>query len=113
MALIVRLATVLVLPFGADIIYTHLHRNSARRQPLHRRFAPSALMLGNIVTGRSVLAPAGRLIELSSGLDVAVRGPRDLDVRGPAGSRGFPAQPGSTRSLHCLTSTGEYESEAI
>src|SRR5258708_1053129 len=113
MALIVRLATVLVLPFGADIIYTPLHRYSARGQPLHRRFGPTALMLGNIGTGRSVLAPAGRLIELSSGLDVAVRGPRDLDVRGPAGSRGFPAQPGSTRSLHCLTSTGEYESEAI
>src|SRR5258708_14572819 len=108
MALIVRLATVLVLPFGADIIYTHLHRNSARRQPLHRRFAPSALMLGNIVTGRSVLAPAGRLIELSSGLDVAVRGPRDLDVRGPPGIRGFPGQPGSTPSLHLPSSTGAY-----
>lgn len=30
-------------------------------------------MLGNIVTGCSVLAPAGMLIELSSGLDVSVR----------------------------------------
>jgi MFS transporter, DHA1 family, inner membrane transport protein len=39
----------------------------------HRRFAPTALMLGNIVTGCSVLAPAGMLIELSSGLDVSVR----------------------------------------
>jgi len=115
MALIVRLATVLSSSF-------HSARISSTRtcieippedSPLHRRFAPSALMLGNIVTGRSVLAPAGRLIELSSGLDVTVRGLRDLDVRGPAGSRGFPAQPGSTRSLHCLTSTGEYESEAI
>jgi MFS transporter, DHA1 family, inner membrane transport protein len=39
----------------------------------HRHFAPTALMLGNIVTGCSVLAPAGMLIELSSGLDVSVR----------------------------------------
>jgi MFS transporter, DHA1 family, inner membrane transport protein len=37
------------------------------------RFAPTALMLGNIVTGCSVLAPAGMLIELSSGLDVTIR----------------------------------------
>ena len=40
---------------------------------VHRRFAPTALMLGNIVTGCSVLAPAGMLIELSSGLDVSIR----------------------------------------
>lgn len=38
----------------------------------HRRFAPTALMLGNIVTGCSVLAPAGMLGELSSGLDVTI-----------------------------------------
>src|SRR5919206_1313924 len=38
-----------------------------------RRFAPTALMLGNLVTGCSVLAPAGMLVELSAGLDVAVR----------------------------------------
>ena len=31
-------------------------------------------MVGNIVTGASVLAPAGMLSELSSGLDVSVRG---------------------------------------
>ena len=37
------------------------------------RFAPTALMLGNIVTGCSVLAPAGMLSELSSGLDVSIR----------------------------------------
>ncbi len=37
-----------------------------------RRFAPTALMLGNIVTGCSVLAPAGMLGELSSGLDVSI-----------------------------------------
>src|ERR1700720_4521730 len=38
-----------------------------------RRFAPTALMLGNIVTGCSVLAPAGMLSELSSGLGVTIR----------------------------------------
>ena len=40
---------------------------------VHRRFAPTALMLGNIVTGCSVVAPAGMLSELSSGLDVTIR----------------------------------------
>jgi predicted MFS family arabinose efflux permease len=40
--------------------------------PLHRRFAPTALMFGNLVTGCSVLAPAGMLIELSSDLGVTV-----------------------------------------
>src|SRR6266702_3388565 len=40
---------------------------------VERRFAPTALMLGNIVTGCSVLAPAGMLSELSSGLDVSIR----------------------------------------
>lgn len=38
-----------------------------------RRFAPTALMLGNIVTGCSVLAPAGMLSELSGGLGVSIR----------------------------------------
>jgi len=38
-----------------------------------KRFAPTALMLGNIVTGCSVLAPAGMLGELSSGLDISIR----------------------------------------
>jgi predicted MFS family arabinose efflux permease len=37
------------------------------------RFAPTALMLGNVVTGCSVLAPAGMLVELASGLDVSIR----------------------------------------
>jgi predicted MFS family arabinose efflux permease len=37
------------------------------------RFAPTALMLGNVVTGCSVLAPAGMLANLSSGLDVSIR----------------------------------------
>ncbi|MGV7216223.1 MFS transporter [Bradyrhizobium sp. UFLA05-112] len=38
-----------------------------------RRFAPTALMLGNVVTGCSVLAPAGMLPELSSELDISIR----------------------------------------
>jgi MFS transporter, DHA1 family, inner membrane transport protein len=38
-----------------------------------RPFAPTALMLGNVVTGCSVLAPAGMLPELSAGLDVSIR----------------------------------------
>src|SRR6266404_4614416 len=44
-------------------------------QPVHieRRFAPTALMLGNFVIGTSVLAPAGMLGELSAGLDVSIR----------------------------------------
>ena len=37
-----------------------------------RRFAPTALMLGNFVTGCSVLAPAGMLSELSAGLHVSI-----------------------------------------
>jgi MFS transporter, DHA1 family, inner membrane transport protein len=40
---------------------------------LVNRFAPTALMLGNVVTGCSVLAPAGMLVELSSGLDISIR----------------------------------------
>jgi DHA1 family inner membrane transport protein len=40
---------------------------------IHRRFAPTALMLGNVVTGCSVLAPAGMLGELSEGLGVTIR----------------------------------------
>jgi MFS transporter, DHA1 family, inner membrane transport protein len=37
-----------------------------------KRFAPTALMLGNIVTGCSVLAPAGMLRELSDDLGVSI-----------------------------------------
>ena len=40
---------------------------------VHRRFAPTALMLGNLVTGCSVLAPAGMLSELSAGFGVTIR----------------------------------------
>src|SRR4051794_13028246 len=39
----------------------------------YRRFAPTGLMLGNVLTGCSVLAPAGMLSELSTGLDVTIR----------------------------------------
>src|SRR3954464_12366149 len=41
--------------------------------PATRRFAPTALMLGNFVTGCSVLAPAGMLAELAAALDVSIR----------------------------------------
>jgi MFS transporter, DHA1 family, inner membrane transport protein len=47
-------------------------KNPPSDVPVHRRFAPTALMLGNLVTGCSVLAPAGMLIELSSDLGVTV-----------------------------------------
>ncbi|MEY9110895.1 DHA1 family inner membrane transport protein [Bradyrhizobium yuanmingense] len=40
--------------------------------PAAGRFAPTALMLGNLVTGCSVLAPAGMLPELSAGLGVSI-----------------------------------------
>src|SRR5215468_246151 len=48
-------------------------QNRPTERRTHRRFAPTALMLGNVVTGCSVLAPAGMLAELSSGLDVSIR----------------------------------------
>jgi DHA1 family inner membrane transport protein len=38
-----------------------------------RSFVPTALMLGNVLTGCSVLAPAGMLSELSLGLGVTIR----------------------------------------
>lgn len=37
------------------------------------RFAPTALMLGNLVTGCAIMAPAGMLPELSTGLGVSIR----------------------------------------
>jgi len=43
------------------------------KSPADRAFAPTALMLGNFVTGCSVLAPAGMLAELATGLDVTIR----------------------------------------
>src|ERR1043165_9698027 len=42
--------------------------------PAERRFAPTALMLGNFVTGCSVIGPAGMLPELAEGLGVTIRG---------------------------------------
>jgi MFS transporter, DHA1 family, inner membrane transport protein len=48
-------------------------KKSPKGSHVHRRFAPTALMLGNIVTGCSVLAPAGMLPELSQSLDVSIR----------------------------------------
>ena len=48
-------------------------KNAPADGHVHRRFAPTALMLGNIVTGCSVLAPAGMLNELSGGLGVRIR----------------------------------------
>ena len=47
-------------------------KNLAPDSPVHRRFAPTALMFGNLVTGSTILAPAGMLIELSSDLGVTV-----------------------------------------
>ena len=41
--------------------------------PAAGRFTPTALMLGNLVTGCSVLAPAGMLPELAAGLDISIR----------------------------------------
>jgi predicted MFS family arabinose efflux permease len=43
------------------------------KNPAERALAPTALMLGNFVTGCSVLAPAGMLAELAAGLDVTIR----------------------------------------
>lgn len=43
-----------------------------KNPPVAGRFAPTALMLGNLVTGCSVLAPAGMLPELAGGLDVSI-----------------------------------------
>jgi len=40
--------------------------------PTAGRFTPTALMLGNLVTGSSVLAPAGMLPELSTGLGISI-----------------------------------------
>src|SRR5215217_4579241 len=48
-------------------------KNATADRYVHRRFAPTGLMLGNVVIGCSVLAPAGMLSELASGLDVTIR----------------------------------------
>src|SRR5258706_15171355 len=38
-----------------------------------RCFAATALMLGNFITGTSILAPAGMFSELTEGLQVSIR----------------------------------------
>jgi predicted MFS family arabinose efflux permease len=38
-----------------------------------RSFAPTALLLGNFVTGTAIMAPGGMLTELSSAFDVSIR----------------------------------------
>src|SRR6202012_2814706 len=50
-----------------------LHEKLCYRGGVPRRFAPTALMLGNIVTGGSIMAPAGMLAELSDSLGVSIR----------------------------------------
>jgi MFS transporter, DHA1 family, inner membrane transport protein len=50
-----------------------VHRDPCYRDGVNTRFAPTALMLGNIVTGCSIMAPAGMLNELAESLDVSIR----------------------------------------
>src|ERR1700751_1166423 len=50
-----------------------MHGDICYRGGVTRRFAPTALMLGNIVTGGSIMAPAGMLAELSDSLGVSIR----------------------------------------
>jgi len=40
---------------------------------VNTRFPPTALMFGNIVTGCSIMAPAGMLNESAESLDVSIR----------------------------------------
>ena len=44
-----------------------------KNAPVNRSYAPTALMLGNIVTGTSIFAPAGMLNELAAEFGVTVR----------------------------------------
>src|SRR5436309_7783517 len=62
-----------VYSFARACITCVCMKNQHSDSHVHRRFAPTALMLGNLVTGCSVLAPTGMLSELSSGLDVTIR----------------------------------------
>jgi predicted MFS family arabinose efflux permease len=48
-------------------------KNPPQDSHVERRFAATALMLGNFITGTSVLPPAGMLSELSGGLQVSIR----------------------------------------
>src|SRR6478609_4655819 len=47
-------------------------KNPSDDNHVERRFAATALMLGNFITGTSILAPAGMLSELSGGLKVSI-----------------------------------------
>ena len=47
-------------------------QNPSDHNHVERRFAATALMLGNFITGTSILAPAGMLSELSGGLKVGI-----------------------------------------
>jgi hypothetical protein len=76
-----------------------------------RRFAPTALMLGNIVTGCAVLAPAGMLKELSAGLDVSISSAgllitchrvADQSLRSAQSAGGDPCGDGAHQSPLCL-----------
>jgi len=49
------------------------HQSLCYRGRVTSRFAPTALMLGNIVAGCSIMAPAGMLNELAESLDVSIR----------------------------------------
>jgi len=40
---------------------------------MNRSFAPTALMIGNFVTGLAIMSPAGMLSDLAAGLSVSVR----------------------------------------
>src|SRR6202051_2882788 len=51
-------------------------KNPPDHNHVERRFAATALMLGNFITGTSILAPAGMLSELSGGLKVSLSDPR-------------------------------------
>src|SRR5258708_3582908 len=48
-------------------------KNPPHHSHVERRFAATALMFGNFITGTSILAPAGMLSELSEGLQVSIR----------------------------------------
>jgi len=68
-----------------------------------------------ILAGAALFLIAVRLTfpQFSENSIKAAGGLIDIDVHPFAGSREFSAPGGSTRSLRCLTSTGEYKSEAI
>jgi predicted MFS family arabinose efflux permease len=64
-----------MLSFCAGVVYMHLHEKcgGASARPRGTPLRPTTSLLANIVTGCSVLAPAGMLSGLSSSLDVTIR----------------------------------------